>query len=357
LVCKSQRGPRERASFKQMKKAVSAIFSILFLFQFITAQEKPLSQPEYVKMLYALQKNPGGKQDIIAALRSRGIDFDVTDGVRSLTKSKGANDEELKRALEEAGRRRQNPSSAKLPPQKEAADILEKVRLNTLASVKDMPDFVVKQLISRSDAYVGTGNWQQKDNLIVAVSYSEKDGEQYKVLAIDGARVNAERGSSYAGAGGASTKGEFVEDLEIIFSPETKTEFNPVETDVIRERPAFVYEYTVKLGADKRLGLASGRNLSQTAVIGLTGKIWIDRETFRVLRLEMNATDIPNDFPIRGFRSATDFDWVTIAEEKYLLPLLSDIRFTMRSGSTLYPDITILDDDDKPVKDEEKPKP
>ena len=55
------------------------------------------------------------KADIIEALRKRGIDFVVNDGLRGLTRSKGANDEELKRALEEAGRRHANPVAAKLP--------------------------------------------------------------------------------------------------------------------------------------------------------------------------------------------------------------------------------------------------
>ena len=89
-----------------MKKVLSAIFSLVLLIQFTVGQEKPLTQAEYVKMLYALQKDPGSKQDIIAALRKRGIDFVLTDGIRSLTRSKGGNDEELKRALEEAGRRK-----------------------------------------------------------------------------------------------------------------------------------------------------------------------------------------------------------------------------------------------------------
>ena len=66
----------------------------------VKAQEKPLTQAEYVKLLYGLQKNPAAKADIIDALRRRGIAFTLTDGVRGLTRSKGANDEELKSALE-----------------------------------------------------------------------------------------------------------------------------------------------------------------------------------------------------------------------------------------------------------------
>ena len=98
-----------------MKKLVF-VFVIFCFVQSICGQGSPLTQKEYVNMLYALQKEPGGKPDIIEALRKRGIDFVVTDGLRDLTRSKGANDEELKRALEEAGRRKENPIAAKPPP-------------------------------------------------------------------------------------------------------------------------------------------------------------------------------------------------------------------------------------------------
>ena len=78
-------------------------------------QEKPLTQAEYVKMLYSYQKNPGTKTDILDALRKRGVDFEVNDGVLGLTRSKTANDEDIRSALEEAGRRHANPEAAKLP--------------------------------------------------------------------------------------------------------------------------------------------------------------------------------------------------------------------------------------------------
>src|SRR5215813_10421088 len=97
--------------------------SFLLIFSFtglVFSQAKPLSQAEYVRMLYALQKTPSTKGDIIIALRSRGIDFAVTDGVIGLTRSKSGNDEEIRRALLEADRRRQNPQGARLPNKAEA---------------------------------------------------------------------------------------------------------------------------------------------------------------------------------------------------------------------------------------------
>ena len=77
-------------------------------------------------MLYSLEKDPSEKADIIDALRRRGIDFSVTEGLRSLTRTKGRNDLELRSALDEAGRRRANPEAMKPPTPAEAAAILKR---------------------------------------------------------------------------------------------------------------------------------------------------------------------------------------------------------------------------------------
>ena len=120
-----------------MKKVFTAIL-FLCLVQTTFSQAPPLTQAEYVKMLYALQKDPGGKTDIVEALRKRGIDFVLTDGLRGLTRSKSANDDELKRVIEEADRRRQNPAGAKLPSSKESAALIATARKKTLEAVGDI---------------------------------------------------------------------------------------------------------------------------------------------------------------------------------------------------------------------------
>src|SRR5688500_16918373 len=218
------------------------------------AQERPISQTEYVRMLYAIKGAPSIDQ-VVDSIRSRGIAFAVTDGLRGLTRSKSGNNEDLKRALEEAERRRQNPESTVLPSAAESTAVLEKTRQNTLALLGDMPDFVVKQLITRSEAYAGTGNWRPYDNLIIAVSYSDEKGEQYKVLSKNGAPVDFNTAGSYGGLDGATSGGEFVEDLTKIFQPESKTRFEPESTDVIRGRKAIVYIYEIEFANNKHGGV------------------------------------------------------------------------------------------------------
>jgi hypothetical protein len=315
-----------------MKKALLLIL-ILVIALSAFSQAPPLTQTEYVKMLYALQKDPASKADIIDALRRRGIAFTLTDGVRGLTRSKGRNDEELKRALEEAERRRQNPQGSKLPSAAEIAGFIEKARVKNLEVVEEMPDFVVKQLITRSEAYAGTGNWKPYDNLVIAVSYSTEKGERYRVLSKNGAPVeNPVQASSYSGLDGATSGGEFVEDLAKIFKPESKTRFDIVTTDVIRGRRTLVYEYVINIENNKNGGVGLKGPIYQFSPAGEKGRIWIDRESFRVLRIEYQLIDITPTFPVKAVTKSIDYDMVEIAGEKYLLPILSDFRGTVESS-------------------------
>ena len=347
-----------------------AFFLILALAVLVGAQDKPLTQAEYVKMLYGLDKNPGGKAQVIEALRKRGVDFTVTDGIRGLTRSKGANDEELKRALEEAGRRRENPAAAKLPSSKESSEVLENATKKTLEAVEEMPDFVVKQQIQRSVGYAGTGNFRNQDRLLVAVSYRASGEENYKLLSVNGIlQTDPVTKRSYEEAGGTSSTGEFVSMLATIFKPESQTKFELVATDLIRGRNTLIYDFSIDRDRAKQTVTATGYS-SQSTITGMTGRLWIDRENGRVLRIDSEATEIPAAFPISAARRNIDYDWVTIAGEKYLLPLLSDVRVTIREKGKLYEtrnvirfkdyqkygtDVVILDEDIKPEPEVKKP--
>lgn len=346
-----------------------AVLVVLFCVPAL-GQEKPLTQAEYVQLLYKLERKTATKQDVIDALRTRGIGFALTDGVRSLTRSKGANDDELKRALEEAERRRKDPEGTKLPTQLEVVGIIDKTRRKTLEAVEEMPDFVVKQLIQRAVGFAGTGNFRNQDRLVVGVSYRSTGEESYKLLSINGAiQQNVEAKSSYEEAGGSSSTGEFVTMLATIFKPESDAEFTPVQTDIVRGRTAVIFDFAVERDKAKQRIVSGTGALTQQTITGMKGRIWIDRNDFRVLKVESEATEIPEGFPVTAARRTIDYDWTTIAEEKYLLPLVSDVRLTIREGGRAFEtrnvirftnyqkfgtDIIIGPEDSEPVT-EEKP--
>ena len=360
-----------------MKKLIFLVL-IALLANFVFAQttpETPLSQSEYVKLLNDLQRNPKIREEVVETVRRRGIDFPVTDGLLGLTKTKSGSDVDLARTLKEAARRKDEPAVYQLPSARESTAVLEKSREATLRAVNEMPDFVVKQMIQRGISYAGTSNFKNLDRLVVAVSYRSPDisgangAEEYKVLSVNGVIQPAPKArQSYEEVEGTSSTGEFVTVLATIFKAENETKFETVDTDLIRERKTIVYSFSI--GKEKAPESISYGRVNST-VTGMIGKIWVDRESFRVLRVESNASEIPSDFEVRAARRVIDYDWVTIANEKYLLPILSDVRLTSKERKELYEtrnlirfkeyqkfgsDVKILDDDTEvPVPEKKKP--
>ena len=294
--------------------------------------EKPLTSQELVRLVYQLPAQPGKRDEVVEEVRRRGIDFELTPGIRGIVATKSGSDALLRRTLEEAARRRANPAGYVPPSAPEAAQVLANARRVSLEAAKGLPDFVVKQLVTRSEARGKTQNWQVRDRLTVAVSYRESaGGEQYKLLATNGlpnVSSGAER-ASYEQAGGSTTTGEFASLLIRIFSEATATDFRPAATDTLRARRTIIYDFDIKKEkASNRLLYGGGGGETRTTTTGLRGRVWIDRENFRVLRAEYTTTDVEADFPIRQLDKAIDFDWVTISEKRYLLPIAAAATFT-----------------------------
>ena len=321
-----------------MSRINKALLAIILVWSCVPASAqdpKPLTNQEFVKLLYQLPRSPETRDDLIEQLRRRGIGFPLTDGMRSLVATKSGNDAQLRRTLEEAERRRVNPTASTLPSEIEGNETLERTRNVTLAAAKAMPDFLVKQIIKRSVAYGNTANWIPQDNLTIAVGYRANVGEEYKVLTVNGMApppgedAEATRDFSknkYVPKGASSSGVEYISAVADVFKPESKAEFRMVDTDVIQGRRTIIYEYVVKKEFSQlTLGLA---DTGAKAQVGSRGRVWIDRELDRVLRFEQIATEIPADFPITAARSLIDYDWVNINERKYLLPTHSEILLT-----------------------------
>ena len=315
----------------RINKLLLAILLLLPCVLLSAQESKPISNKEFVTLLYQLQRNPDLRDEMIEQIRKRGIGFPLTDGMRSLVATKSGNDSLLRRTLEEAERRRVNPTASTLPSETEGSELLQRTRNVTLAAANAMPDFVVKQIIRRSVAYGNTANWIPQDNLTIAVGYRANVGEEYKILTVNGMPagpdVQASRDySKYAPKGASSSGVEYISALADVFKPESKTEFRMVDTDVIQTRRTVIYEYVIKKEYSQlTLGLA---DTGARAVVGSRGRLWIDRELDRVVRFEQIATEIPSDFPITAATSLIDYDWVTINERKYLLPSHSEILLT-----------------------------
>lgn len=296
-------------------------------------QQKPITNEEFLSLVRQLPKSPNAKQELIDEIRRRGISFTLTSGLRSFVSTKSGNDVELRRVLEEAERRFRDPARAPaLPPAAEAAQLIRKTREETLNAVDQMPDFVVRQLVTRATALGNSQNWRTSDRLVLAVSYRASEGERFRLLSVNGlaSQSSGERGD-YGNTGGSSTTGDFVVLLKNIFDRADVANFRAVDTDTLRGRPTVVYEFDIKREDSTYTLTIEGPLGNKSVMTGMRGKFWVDREKFRVLRIENEAYDIPPDFPMRGSSRALDYDWVTIpGQGNYLLPSRSVVVMTQK---------------------------
>ena len=338
-------------------------------------QGPPLTNEEFVRLLYQLPAHPNEVEKLIDDIRKRGIAFPITAGLRSLVATKSGNDASLMHTLEEADRRRANPAVAPpLPPIAESEELLEQARKATLGAGEKMPDYLVKQQITRSHAFGQSRNWAPYDRLSIAVSYRQSAGEDYKLLSINGLPVTEDQNYNMK-LGGTISTGEYVTALIELFTPESRAQFTAVDTDTLRGRRTIIYEYEVKReNSHQSLGWGESGSIKQQTISGYRGRIWIDRENYRVLRLEDISTEIERGFPITAASKIIDYDWVTINEQPHLLPSRAVVELTDRyQGQTeqtrneilfrgyrkFGAEVKIIDVDEKdfpPDKPEDEPK-
>ncbi|HEX7723325.1 MAG TPA: hypothetical protein VF397_14290 [Pyrinomonadaceae bacterium] len=294
-------------------------------------QGPALTNEEFVRLLYQLPARPNEVEKLIDDVRKRGIAFPLTPGLRSLVATKSGNNASLIHTLEEADRRRTNPTTVTpLPPIAESAELLEQARKATLGAAEKMPDYLVKQQITRSHAFGQSRNWAAYDRLSIAVSYRQTAGEDYKLLAVNGLPVTEDQNYNMK-LGGTISTGEYVTALTELFKPESQAQFTAVDTDTLRGRRTIIFEYEVKReNSHQSLGWGEGGSIKQQTISGYRGRIWIDRENYRVLRLEDISTEIEPGFPITAASKLIDYDWVTINEQPHLLPLRAVVELTDR---------------------------
>jgi hypothetical protein len=290
----------------------------------------PLTNQEFVRMLNQLPSHPDERDKLIEEIRLRGIAFPITPGLRSLVATKSGNDSSLIRTLVEAERRHANPTETALPANAEALELLERARTATLGAAQTMPDYLVKQQITRSHAFGQSKNWAVYDRLSIAVSYRQTEGEDYKLLAVNG--IPASEDQSYGmKLGGTISTGEYVTALTELFKPDSRADFKMVDTDTLRDRKTIVYEYEVKKEfSHQALGWGEGGSIKRQTISGYRGRIWIDRENYRVLRLEDISTEIDPGFPITAASKLIDYEWVSISEQQHLLPSRAVVELTAR---------------------------
>jgi len=212
------------------------------------------------------------------------------------------------------------------PPPEEQQRVLDEVRKYAQEYTRQLPNFICVQVTRRYYDPSGLEFWQRDSTITAQLTYFEQK-EDYKVIMVDNKAVN---NLSIERLGGATSTGEFGSMLKEIFDPETMTQFRWERWATLRGRRMHVYSYRV---AQPQSRWTVRYQHSSEVRPGYQGLIYVDRDTTMVMRVTLEAVDLPVSFPIQQASLTLDYDFAKIADREFLLPLKSVMR--MREGKTL----------------------
>jgi hypothetical protein len=204
--------------------------------------------------------------------------------------------------------------------------VIDMAREEAYSFSETLPNYVVKQFTTRYITEVARNrgtSWRALDTVTADLVY--QDGkESYKNFLVNGrtAREAPEKSGSWS-------SGEFASTLQDIMSPITNADFHGKRSTTIANHAAFRYDFTVEQQNSHWHVQAD----SQSYQPEYTGSVWIDKENYRVLRIELSARNMPRGFPLDQVESAVDYDYVLIGDQKYLLPTHSEALSCLRGTS------------------------
>jgi hypothetical protein len=189
---------------------------------------------------------------------------------------------------------------------------IEKARAAANTFTDTLPDYVCQEQMARFASTTHIVDWRPLDIVSAELVY-EKGRERYGKLAINGKPTK----KTIEALPGAWSTGEFGTVLVDILSPGTAADFRYRRMSRSGGRDAFMFDFEV----DHEHSHWHVNAPSQSVLPPYRGSMWIDKETGRVLRIEMQAIHVPQEFPYDKVETATDYEYTRIGEGQFLLPV------------------------------------
>jgi VWFA-related protein len=220
----------------------------------------------------------------------------------------------------------------------EHADALEGGCRYVLSLRMKLPDIICTQDTERywwTPGIAGMGRHivygeSHRDHVTAQVEYREGQ-EYYTDVRIEGDLLNADEGKS---VGAASSDGEFSMILQNIFIPSSKAKFRFVREDKVHSAEGLIFEFNIQQSDNHYYFLEAldSAGKSELWYPAYHGQIWLDKNTFHVLRLERETPEMPKD-PIKSVRTITNYKDIVLGDgSDFVLPTDSNVETCLESG-------------------------
>ncbi|MGI8959222.1 MAG: hypothetical protein ACR2IV_05590 [Bryobacteraceae bacterium] len=175
-----------------------------------------------------------------------------------------------------------------------------------------LPNFVCQQSTTRYMQESKSSGWQVQDVVTAKVVY-EDGKEDYREITVGGKKTN----KGMLDLGGSTSTGEFASTLHSLFASSSQAQFKFYRSTTVGESAAAIYDFKVGLRDSNWFTKIGGQALRPA----YSGSVWIDRSTAQVRRIEMQADNIPADFPLDSVQWAVDYENVRLGTASFLLPV------------------------------------
>ncbi|MGH9494599.1 MAG: VWA domain-containing protein [Candidatus Sulfotelmatobacter sp.] len=228
------------------------------------------------------------------------------------------------------------PANAVPPPSPEQLrEIVASARKRALDYSKTLPNFVCVEVTNRSADASGKGNWKLRDSIAEMLTYHD-NAESRTTLEVNGKRsklTRADLNSTWP-----LSVGEFGAILNLVFQPNSKTEFAWKEAATLGDGSGMVQVLSYRVARKNATIVLSQGN--SDAAVGFHGLIYVDSATNGVRRVTLEADDVPKTFAIRASEMTVDYDYVAISGRDYLLPVRSSVMLERARRKTELNEIT-----------------
>lgn len=171
-----------------------------------------------------------------------------------------------------------------------------------------------------TDRYVDhKGNGKAHHDRIVELLKSENHKESRRVLQVDGKPADADS----VDMSGARLAGAFGGVLQIVIQPEANAHFEWKQSGFLDGAAVEVFSYSVDA---KHSRFSVVPTPLPPTLVPFHGMVYIDAATHGVRRITVEADDIPAHSPIHATALSIDYDYVTINDHDYLVPVRGEMR-------------------------------
>jgi VWFA-related protein len=205
------------------------------------------------------------------------------------------------------------PPTPEEQPAADADDAILKARDAALRFIRGLPDFICRQTVSRY-TQGWDYRWALQDRVSSEVLYGWKDAETYRDVLINQRRTS----TSLADIQGAMSGGEFGSALPSLFRSTLNSDFHFMKEVSVKGRKERIYGYRV---SGERSDWVIANNY-EFVVAPYSGRVWIDLQTSRVVKLEKIAAEFPKAFAFGKVDSEIEYGEIHLVDsQSYFLPI------------------------------------